>query len=47
LGDLSSAALALHLSNETRTPVVISDKEEHLEDLEQIEAVRISNLGPE
>jgi len=43
-GDLSSAALALRLSNETRTPVVILDEEEHFEDLKEVEAVKISNL---
>jgi len=43
-GDLSSAALALRLSDETRTPVVILDEEEHFEDLREVAAVRISNL---
>jgi len=43
-GDLSSAALALRLSNEARTPVVILDYEEHFEDLKEVEAVKISDL---
>lgn len=44
-GDLSSAALALRLSNEkTRTPVVILDEEEHFENLTEVEAVKISYL---
>jgi len=43
-GDLSSAALALRLSNETRMPVVILDEEEHFEDLKEVEAIKISNL---
>ena len=43
-GDLSSAALALRLSDETRTPVIILDEERHFEDLKEVEAVRISSL---
>ncbi|MEM2892604.1 MAG: hypothetical protein QW638_03330 [Candidatus Bathyarchaeia archaeon] len=43
-GDLSSAALALRLSDRTRTPVVILDQEEHFEDLKEVEAIKISNL---
>lgn len=43
-GDLSSAALALRLSNEDRTPVVILDHEEHFEDLKEVEAVKISDF---
>jgi len=43
-GDLSSAALALRLSDETRTPVIILDEEKHFEDLKEVTAVRISNL---
>lgn len=43
-GDLSSAALALRLSDEARTPVVILDEERHFEDLREVTVVRISNL---
>lgn len=43
-GDLSSAALALRLSNEARIPVVILDHEEHFEDLKEVETVKISDL---
>jgi len=43
-GDLSSAALALRLSNEDRTPVVILDHEEHFEGLKEVEAVKISDF---
>ncbi len=43
-GDLSSAALAMRLSDRTRTPVVMLDQEEHFEDLKEVEAIKISNL---
>lgn len=43
-GDLSSAALALRLSDETGTPVIILDEEKHFEGLKEVTAVRVSNL---
>lgn len=43
-GDLSSAALALRLSNEMKTPVIILDEEKHFEDLKEVVPIKISNL---
>lgn len=43
-GDLSSAALALRLSDETETPVIILNEEKHFEDLKEVTAIKISNL---
>lgn len=43
-GDLSSAALALTLSNKEKVPVVILDGEKHFEDLEEVASIRISDL---
>ena len=43
-GDLSSAALALRLSNKEKVPVVTLDEEKHFEDLSEISAIKISNL---
>jgi predicted nucleic acid-binding protein len=43
-GDLSSAALALRLSDEERIPVVTLDEERHLKDLSEITTIEISDL---
>lgn len=43
-GDLSSAALALALSDEEKAPVVILNEERHFEGLEEVVSVRISDL---
>lgn len=43
-GDLSSAALALRLSNEEKVPVVILDEEKHFEDISEVSTVKISDL---
>ena len=43
-GDLSSAALALRLSDPVKTPVIILDEERHFEDMKEIEAIKISDL---
>jgi len=44
-GDLSSAALALRLSNREKVPVVILNEEKHFQDLSGISTVRISDLS--
>ncbi len=44
-GDLSSAALSISLSKRgVNAPVVILDREKHFEDIEEVEAVKISKL---
>lgn len=43
-GDLSSAALALRLSEGEKVPVVILDEERHFSDIREVASVRISNL---
>jgi len=45
-GDLSSAALALRLSDQGKTPVIILNEEMHFEDLKEVEAIKISGLQP-
>jgi hypothetical protein len=44
LGDLSSAALALALSDEEKIPVVILDEERHFKELKEVVSIRISDL---
>jgi len=43
-GDLSSAALALRLSNDEKVPVIILDDERHFDDIDEIVSVKISEL---
>ncbi|MGB9854639.1 MAG: hypothetical protein ACPLRY_07560 [Candidatus Bathyarchaeales archaeon] len=43
-GDLSSAALALRLSDGEKVPVVILDEEKHFEDIEEVVSVKVSDL---
>lgn len=43
-GDLSSAALALRLSDPLKTPVIILDEERHFKDLKEVEVIKISDL---
>lgn len=43
-GDLSSAALALRLSNEEQVPVVILDEERHFKDIKEVTSIKISRL---
>ncbi|MFQ6086186.1 MAG: hypothetical protein ACE5OY_08020 [Candidatus Bathyarchaeia archaeon] len=43
-GDLSSAALALRVSDKEKVPVVVLDEERHLDDVEEVSIVRISEL---
>lgn len=43
-GDLSSAALALRLSNREKVPIVILDEERHFRDIKEVTSVEISNL---
>lgn len=43
-GDLSSAALALRLSNEEQVPVVILDEERHFKDIKEVASIKISRL---
>lgn len=43
-GDLSSAALALRLSDDEKVPVVILDDERHFDDINEIVSVKISEL---
>lgn len=43
-GDLSSASLALRLSDEEKVPVVILDGEKHFKDIEEVASINISKL---
>jgi len=43
-GDLSSAALALRLSDGEKVPVIILDKEKHFEDIKEVVSVKVSDL---
>lgn len=43
-GDLSSAALALRLSDNEKVPVVILNEERHFRDIKEVASVKISNL---
>ena len=43
-GDLSSAVLALRLSDGEKVPVIILDNEKHFEDIEEVVSVKLSNL---
>jgi len=43
-GDLSSAALALSMSNEEKVAVIILDNERHFEDIVEVESIRVSDL---
>ena len=43
-GDLSSAALALRLSDGEKVPVIILNKEKHFEDIKEVVSVKVSDL---
>lgn len=43
-GDLSSASLALSMSDEERVTVIILDDERHFEELIEVESLKISDL---
>jgi predicted nucleic acid-binding protein len=43
-GDLSSAALALRLSDGEKVPVIILDEEKHFEDIKEVVSVKVSDL---
>jgi len=43
-GDLSSAALALRLSDEEKVPAIILDEERHFRDLEEVTSLNVSDL---
>jgi len=43
-GDLSSAALALRLSNGEKVPVIILDGERHFGDLQEVNSIHVSDL---
>jgi hypothetical protein len=43
-GDLSSAALALSLSDREKVPVIILDEERHFRDIKEVASVKISDL---
>jgi len=43
-GDLSAAALALRLSEEKETPVIVLDNEKHFHDIEEVKTLKVSEL---
>lgn len=43
-GDLSSAALALRLSEREKVPVVVLDGERHFGDIEEVASIKVSDL---
>jgi predicted nucleic acid-binding protein len=43
-GDLSSAALALRLSDGEKVPIIILDEEKHFEDIKEVASVKVSDL---
>jgi len=43
-GDLSSAALALRLSDREKVPVVVLNEERHFRDIKEVASVKVSNL---
>lgn len=43
-GDISSAALALSMSDEEKVAVIILDHERHFKDLIEVESIKISDL---
>lgn len=43
-GDLSSAALALRLSDREKVPVIILDEERHFENMKEVMSIKLSNL---
>jgi hypothetical protein len=43
-GDLSSAALALRLSDGEKVPVIILDEEKHFGDIKEVVSVKVSDL---
>jgi hypothetical protein len=43
-GDLSSAALAMRLSDREKVPVVILDRERHFKEITEVESQAVSSL---
>jgi len=43
-GDLSSAALALRLSDEEKVPIIILDEEKHFADIKEVMSIKVSDL---